>query len=96
TPKDKMPVTVSEGFNPEFLAVMSHDKKDKGKSQFVVHYKRSMDEFKIDWNRHGFWGYWSGENHVDKKEEKLSALYEVDWKTHDVKFVKVLNDNEKK
>lgn len=46
TPKDKMPVTVSEGFNPEFLAVMSHDKKDKGKSQFVVHYKRSMDEFK--------------------------------------------------
>ncbi len=26
TPKDKMPVTVSEGFNPEFLAVMSHDK----------------------------------------------------------------------
>lgn len=54
TPKDKMPVTVSEGFNPEFLAVMSHDKKDKGKSQFVVHYKRSMDEFKIDWNRHGF------------------------------------------
>ncbi|MEZ1969088.1 leukocidin family pore-forming toxin, partial [Staphylococcus aureus] len=45
---------------------------------------------------HGFWGYWSGENHVDKKEEKLSALYEVDWKTHDVKFVKVLNDNEKK
>ncbi|HGX0957603.1 TPA: bi-component leukocidin LukGH subunit G [Staphylococcus aureus] len=96
TPKDKMPVTVSEGFNPEFLAVMSHDKKDKGKSQFVVHYKRSMDEFKIDWNRHGFWGYWSGENHVDKKEEKLSALYEVDWKTHNVKFVKVLNDNEKK
>ncbi|HEA4308854.1 TPA: bi-component leukocidin LukGH subunit G [Staphylococcus aureus] len=96
TPKDKMPVTVSEGFNPEFLAVMSHDKKDKGKSQFVVHYKRSMDEFKIDWNRHGFWGYWPGENHVDKKEEKLSALYEVDWKTHNVKFVKVLNDNEKK
>ncbi|NGP64446.1 bi-component leukocidin LukGH subunit G [Staphylococcus aureus] len=96
TPKDKMPVTVSEGFNPEFLAVMSHDKKDKGKSQFVVHYKRSMDEFKIDWNRYGFWGYWSGENHVDKKEEKLSALYEVDWKTHNVKFVKVLNDNEKK
>ncbi|HDB0184783.1 TPA: bi-component leukocidin LukGH subunit G [Staphylococcus aureus] len=96
TPKDKMPVTVSEGFNPEFLAVMSHDKKDKGKSQFVVHYKRSMDEFKIDWNRHGFWDYWSGENHVDKKEEKLSALYEVDWKTHNVKFVKVLNDNEKK
>ncbi len=29
TPKDKMPVTVSEGFNPEFLAVMSHDKKTK-------------------------------------------------------------------
>lgn len=27
TPKDKMPVTVSEGFNPEFLAVMSHDKR---------------------------------------------------------------------
>ncbi|WP_407807946.1 bi-component leukocidin LukGH subunit G [Staphylococcus aureus] len=96
TPKNKMPVTVSEGFNPEFLAVMSHDKKDEGKSKFVVHYKRSMDEFKIDWNRHGFWGYWSGENHVDKKEEKLSALYEVDWKTHNVKFVKVLNDNEKK
>ncbi|HDG8423943.1 TPA: bi-component leukocidin LukGH subunit G [Staphylococcus aureus] len=96
TPKNKMPVTVSEGFNPEFLAVMSHDKKDEGKSKFVVHYKRSMDEFKIDWNRHGFWDYWSGENHVDKKEEKLSALYEVDWKTHNVKFVKVLNDNEKK
>lgn len=96
TPKNKMPVTVSEGFNPEFLAVMSHDKKDEGKSKFVVHYKRSMDEFKIDWNRHGFWGYWSGENHVDKNEEKLSALYEVDWKTHNVKFVKVLNDNEKK
>lgn len=96
TPKNKMPVTVSEGFNPEFLAVMSHDKKDEGKSKFVVHYKRSMDEFKIDWNRHGFWGCWSGENHVDKKEEKLSALYEVDWKTHNVKFVKVLNDNEKK
>lgn len=96
TPKNKMPVTVSEGFNPEFLAVMSHDKKDEGKSKFVVHYKRSMDEFKIDWNRHSFWGYWSGENHVDKKEEKLSALYEVDWKTHNVKFVKVLNDNEKK
>ncbi|MCQ1364319.1 bi-component leukocidin LukGH subunit G [Staphylococcus aureus] len=96
TPKNKMPVTVSEGFNPEFLAVMSHDKKDEGKSKFVVHYKRSMDEFKIDWNRHDFWGYWSGENHVDKKEEKLSALYEVDWKTHNVKFVKVLNDNEKK
>ncbi|HEI3147510.1 TPA: bi-component leukocidin LukGH subunit G [Staphylococcus aureus] len=96
TPKNKMPVTVSEGFNPEFLAVMSHDKKDEGKSKFVVHYKRSMDEFKIDWNRHGFWGYWSGESHVDKKEEKLSALYEVDWKTHNVKFVKVLNDNEKK
>ncbi|HHA2991733.1 TPA: bi-component leukocidin LukGH subunit G [Staphylococcus aureus] len=96
TPKNKMPVTVSEGFNPEFLAVMSHDKKDEGKSKFVVHYKRSMDEFKIDWNRHGFWGYWFGENHVDKKEEKLSALYEVDWKTHNVKFVKVLNDNEKK
>ncbi|HHW5615794.1 TPA: bi-component leukocidin LukGH subunit G [Staphylococcus aureus] len=96
TPKNKMPVTVSEGFNPEFLAVMSHDKKDEGKSKFVVHYKRSMDEFKIDWNRHGFWGYWSGEKHVDKKEEKLSALYEVDWKTHNVKFVKVLNDNEKK
>ncbi len=54
TPKNKMPVTVSEGFNPEFLAVMSHDKKDEGKSKFVVHYKRSMDEFKIDWNRHGF------------------------------------------
>ncbi len=53
TPKNKMPVTVSEGFNPEFLAVMSHDKKDEGKSKFVVHYKRSMDEFKIDWNRHG-------------------------------------------
>ncbi|HDM7477134.1 TPA: bi-component leukocidin LukGH subunit G, partial [Staphylococcus aureus] len=51
TPKNKMPVTVSEGFNPEFLAVMSHDKKDEGKSKFVVHYKRSMDEFKIDWNR---------------------------------------------
>ncbi|CXJ68490.1 gamma-hemolysin component B [Staphylococcus aureus] len=48
TPKNKMPVTVSEGFNPEFLAVMSHDKKDEGKSKFVVHYKRSMDEFKID------------------------------------------------
>lgn len=29
TPKNKMPVTVSEGFNPEFLAVMSHDKKMK-------------------------------------------------------------------
>ena len=29
TPKNKMPVTVSEGFNPEFLAVMSHDKNDK-------------------------------------------------------------------
>ncbi|MDT4041661.1 bi-component leukocidin LukGH subunit G, partial [Staphylococcus aureus] len=42
TPKNKMPVTVSEGFNPEFLAVMSHDKKDEGKSKFVVHYKRSM------------------------------------------------------
>ncbi|WP_233148787.1 hypothetical protein, partial [Staphylococcus aureus] len=28
--------------------------------------------------------------------EKLSALSEVDWKTHNVKFVKVLNDNEKK
>ncbi|HDA1270835.1 TPA: leukocidin/hemolysin toxin family protein [Staphylococcus aureus] len=96
TPKDKMPVTVSEGFNPEFLAVMSHDKKDEGKSKFVVHYKRSMDEFKIDWNKHGFWGYWSGENHVDKKEEKLSALYEVDWKTHNVRFIKVLNDKEQK
>ena len=24
-----MPVTVSEGFNPEFLAVMSHDKMIK-------------------------------------------------------------------
>ncbi|SUJ64399.1 gamma-hemolysin component B [Staphylococcus aureus] len=35
TPKDKMPVTVSEGFNPEFLAVMSHDKKDKGKSHLL-------------------------------------------------------------
>ena len=29
TPKNKMPVTVSEGFNPEFLAVMSHDKMIK-------------------------------------------------------------------
>lgn len=37
TPKDKMPVTVSEGFNPEFLAVMSHDKKDKGKSLSLIH-----------------------------------------------------------
>ncbi|MCS5347909.1 leukocidin/hemolysin toxin family protein [Staphylococcus aureus] len=96
TPKNKMPVTVSEGFNPEFLAVMSHDKKDKGKSKFVVHYKRSMDDFKLDWNRRGVWGYWSGENHVDQKEEKLSALYEVDWTTHNVKFIKVLNDKEKK
>ncbi len=94
TPKDKMPVTVSEELIPEFLAVMSHDKKDKGKSQFVVHYKRSMDEFKIYLELPWFLGYWSGENHVDKKEEKLSALYEVDWKTHDVKFVKT-NDNEK-
>ncbi|HAR7074065.1 TPA: beta-channel forming cytolysin [Staphylococcus aureus] len=96
TPKHKMPVTVSEGFNPEFLAVMSHDKNDKGKSKFIVHYKRSMDDYKINWNKHGFWGYWSGENHVDQKEEKLSALYEVDWNTHDVKFIKVVNDNEKK
>lgn len=96
TPKNKMPVTVSEGFNPEFLAVMSHDKNDKGKSRFIVHYKRSMDDYKINWNKHGFWGYWSGENHVDQKEEKLSALYEVDWNTHDVKFIKVVNDNEKK
>ncbi|MFA1037050.1 hypothetical protein ACCB37_05395, partial [Staphylococcus aureus] len=23
-------------------------------------------------------------------------LYEVDWKTHNVKFIKVLNDKEKK
>ncbi len=53
---------------------MSHDKKDEGKSKFVVHYKRSMDEFKIDWNRHGFWGYWSGENHVDKKERKIISI----------------------
>ncbi|MBE5661230.1 leukocidin/hemolysin toxin family protein [Staphylococcus sp. SS251] len=96
TPKNKMPVTVSEGFNPEFLAVMSHDKKDQGKSRFIVHYKRSMDYYKLDWNRRGVWGYWSGENHVDQKEEKLSALYEVDWKTHDVKFIKVINDKEKK
>ncbi|MEW4862370.1 leukocidin/hemolysin toxin family protein [Staphylococcus aureus] len=96
TPKNKMPVTVSEGFNPEFLAVMSHDKNDKGKSRFIVHYKRSMDDYKINWNKHGFWGYWSGENHVDQKEEKLSALYEVDWNTHDVKLIKVVNDNEKK
>ncbi|MBE5676870.1 leukocidin/hemolysin toxin family protein [Staphylococcus sp. SS87] len=96
TPKNKMPVTVSEGFNPEFLAVMSHDKKDQGKSRFIVHYKRSMDYYKLDWNRRGVWGYWSGENHVDQKEEKLSALYEVDWETHNVKFVKVLNDKEKK
>ena len=28
-----------------------------------------MDDFKLDWNKHGFWGYWSGENHVDQKEE---------------------------
>lgn len=96
TRKNKMPVTVSEGFNPEFLAVMSHDKKDKSKSKFVVHYKRSMDDYKINWNKRGFWGYWSGENHVDQKEEKLSALYEVDWNTHNVKFIKVLNDNDKK
>ncbi|HFV7357560.1 TPA: leukocidin/hemolysin toxin family protein [Staphylococcus aureus] len=96
TPKNKMPVTVSEGFNPEFLAVMSHDKNDKGKSRFIVHYKRSMDDFKLDWNKHGFWGYWSGENHVDQKEEKLSALYEVDWKTRDVKLIKTINDKEQK
>ncbi|NOM77307.1 gamma-hemolysin subunit B, partial [Klebsiella pneumoniae] len=50
----------------------------------------------IVWTRRRFRGYWSGENHVDKKEGNLSALYEVDWKTHNVKFVKVLNDNEKK
>ena len=48
---------------------MSHDKNDKGKSRFIVHYKRSMDDFKLDWNKHGFWGYWSGENHVDQKKK---------------------------
>lgn len=72
-----MPVTVSEGFNPEFLAVMSHNKKDEGKSKFVVHYKRSMDEFKIDWNKHGFWGYWSGENHVDKKKKNYQRYMKL-------------------
>ena len=53
-----------------------------------------MDDFKLDWNKHGFWGYWSGENHVDQKE-KLSALYEVDWKTHDVKLIKTFNDKKR-
>lgn len=94
--KDKMFVIVFEGFNLEFLVVMLYDKKDEGKLKFVVYYKRLMDEFKIDWNCYGFWGYWFGENYVDKKEEKLLVLYEVDWKIYDVKFVKVFNDNEKK
>lgn len=30
------------------------------------------------------------------KRRKLSALYEVDWKTHDVKLIKTFNDKEKK
>ncbi|SUK09186.1 leukocidin/hemolysin toxin family protein [Staphylococcus aureus] len=87
TPKNKMPVTVSEGFNPEFLTVMSHDKKGKGHSLFVVRYKRVMDDFEIRWNYRNIWGYWSGKNNVNKKEESLAALYEIDWKTHSVKLI---------
>lgn len=96
TPKNKMPVTVSEGFNPEFLAVMSHDKKMKVNQNLLFIIKDQWMSLKQIGIVMVSGAIGLVKTMQIKKEEKLSALYEVDWKTHDVKFVKVLNDNEKK
>ena len=79
-----MPTLATQTFNPEFLTVLSHDTDDKQKTtQFKVEYGRKMDDYKVHWNNLHWWG----ENIKNTSTEGFVATYEVNWETHEVKFV---------
>lgn len=86
---DEMPALAAYGFSPGMIAVVVADKSEK-KSDLKVTYKRTSDDYRMDWTSalsgvHGSGpGWWVGGNIKDVNTDTSSHTYVLDWENHKI------------
>nr|WFO00947.1 leukocidin family pore-forming toxin [Staphylococcus aureus] len=78
---------VHSGFNPSFIATVSHEKDSSDTSEFEITYGRNMDvTHAIKRSTHYGNSYLDGHRiHNAFKNRNYTVKYEVNWKTHEIK-----------
>ncbi|HDE7714467.1 TPA: leukocidin/hemolysin toxin family protein [Staphylococcus aureus] len=86
-PDSELPPLVQSGFNPSFIATVSHEKGSGDTSEFEITYGRNMDvTHAIKRSTHYGNSYLDGHRiHNAFKNRNYTVKYEVNWKTHEIK-----------
>ncbi|HDE6470009.1 TPA: Panton-Valentine bi-component leukocidin subunit S [Staphylococcus aureus] len=86
-PDNELPPLVHSGFNPSFIATVSHEKGSGDTSEFEITYGRNMDVTHAT-RRTTHYGnsYLEGSRiHNAFVNRNYTVKYEVNWKTHEIK-----------
>ncbi|HDG6143047.1 TPA: leukocidin/hemolysin toxin family protein [Staphylococcus aureus] len=86
-PDSELPPLVQSGFNPSFIATVSHEKGSSDTSEFEITYGRNMDvTHAIKRSTHYGNSYLDGHRvHNAFVNRNYTVKYEVNWKTHEIK-----------
>ncbi|HEK6758840.1 TPA: bi-component gamma-hemolysin HlgCB subunit C [Staphylococcus aureus] len=86
-PDSELPPLVQSGFNPSFIATVSHEKGSSDTSEFEITYGRNMDvTHAIKRSTHYVNSYLDGHRvHNAFVNRNYTVKYEVNWKTHEIK-----------
>ncbi|HDC8809687.1 TPA: bi-component gamma-hemolysin HlgCB subunit C, partial [Staphylococcus aureus] len=86
-PDSDLPPLVQSGFNPSFIATVSHEKGSSDTSEFEITYGRNMDvTHAIKRSTHYGNSYLDGHRiHNAFVNRNYTVKYEVNWKTHEIK-----------
>nr|CAA55782.1 synergohymenotropic toxin [Staphylococcus intermedius] len=82
-PNDELPPLIQSGFNPSFIATVSHEKDKGDTSEFEIAYGRNLDiTYATFFPRTGIF---AERRHNALMNRNLVTKYEVNWKTHEIK-----------
>ncbi|QHW36889.1 beta-channel forming cytolysin [Staphylococcus ursi] len=80
---DNLPPLIHSGFNPSFIATVSHEKDKGDTSEFEIAYGRNLDiTYATFFTRTGIF---AERRHNALVNRNLVIKYEVNWKTHEIK-----------
>ncbi|HEC2156680.1 beta-channel forming cytolysin [Staphylococcus delphini] len=78
-----LPPLIKSGFNPSFIATVSHEKDKGDTSEFEIAYGRNLDITKVSYFPQT--GLYPERRHNAFVNRNLVTKYEVNWKTHEIK-----------
>ncbi|HEC2242360.1 TPA: leukocidin/hemolysin toxin family protein [Staphylococcus delphini] len=82
-PESNLPPLIQSGFNPSFIATVSHEKDSGETSEFEIAYGRNIDiTYATFFPRTGIF---AERRHNAFVNRNLVTKYEVNWKTHEIK-----------